>query len=226
MEITYLGHSCFILKNDKNTLLLDPFISANKLAQSIRISDLKPDYILLSHGHQDHIVDVEAIYNQSNAIILANYEVGTWFQKKGLERVMTMNQGGTAQLDSTRVKLVNAVHSSSLPDGSYGGNPVGFTIVMDGRCIYYAGDTALHLDMKLIKDQFSVDLAVLPIGGHFTMALEDALIAADFVGCNRILGMHYDTFPPIAIDHQASKNLADSQGKELILMQIGSSIKL
>jgi L-ascorbate metabolism protein UlaG (beta-lactamase superfamily) len=226
MEITYLGHSCFMLKDVEKSLLLDPFISANALAENIQVSGLKPDYILLSHGHQDHILDVETIYSQSNASVLANYEVGNWFQNKGMDRVITMNQGGTIQLDSARVKLVNAIHSSSMPDGSYGGNPVGFVIKMDGRCLYYAGDTALHQDMKQIKDWYSVDLAVLPIGGHFTMDLEDALTAADFVGCNRILGMHYDTFPPIAIDHQASKNLADSQGKELILMQIGSSIKL
>lgn len=94
------------------------------------------------------------------------------------------------------------------------------------RCLYYAGDTALHQDMKQVGEQYQVDLAILPIGGHFTMGLEDALKAADLVGCGKVLGMHYDTFPPISIDHQASKNLADSQGKELILMQIGGSIKL
>jgi len=225
MEIAYLGHSCFRLKSGQNTMLLDPFISGNPLAESISISDLKPDYILLSHGHQDHVLDVETIYGHGNASIIANFEVASWFQKRGLENVIAMNLGGQLQLDFGRVKLVNAIHSSSMPDGSYGGNPVGFVIEMEDKCLYYAGDTALHQDMKLIRDQFSVDLAVLPIGGHYTMGLEDALKAADFVGCTRILGMHYDTFPPIAIDHQASKNLADSQGKELILMQIGSSIK-
>ena len=226
MELVYLGHSCFMLRSDQSTLLLDPFISANPLAQSVSVAELKPDYILLSHGHQDHVLDVETIYGQSKATIIANFEVATWFQNRGIENIISMNQGGQLQLDSARITLVNAVHSSSMPDGSYGGNPVGFVIEIGGQCLYYAGDTALHQDMKLIKDKFSVDLAVLPIGGHYTMGLEDALKAADFVGCERILGMHYDTFPPISIDHQASKNLADSQGKELILMQIGNSIKL
>ena len=226
MEISYLGHSCFTLSNDQGSLLIDPFISGNPLAGNVVISELQPDYILLSHGHQDHVLDVETIYGQSNASVIANYEVATWFQNRGLERVIPMNQGGEIQLDFARVKLVNAVHSSSMPDGSYGGNPVGFVIEIDNRSLYYAGDTALHQDMKQIKEQHTVNLAILPIGGHFTMGLEDALKAADYVGCERVLGMHYDTFPPIAIDQQASKNLADSQGKELILMQIGSSIKL
>lgn len=215
-----------MLSNGQNSLLLDPFITGNPLSSNISIEDLKPDHILLSHGHQDHVLDVEAIYGQSQATIVANHEVATWFQKRGLERVVSMNQGGQIQLESARVKLVNAVHSSSMPDGSYGGNPVGFVIEMDNRCLYFAGDTALHQDMKQIKDQFRLDLAILPIGGHFTMGLEDALYAADYVGCKRVLGMHFDTFPPITIDHEQSKNLADSQGKELILMQIGNSIEL
>ena len=226
MEISYLGHSCFTLSNEQGSLLIDPFISGNPLAGNVSIAELQPDYILLSHGHQDHVLDVETIYGQSNATIIANFEVATWFQNRGLERVTPMNQGGHIKLDFAGVKLVNAVHSSSMPDGSYGGNPVGFVIEMDNQNLYYAGDTALHQDMKQIKDQYTINIALLPIGGHFTMGLEDALKAADYVGCQRVLGMHYDTFPPITIDHQASKNLADSQGKELILMQIGSSIKL
>ena len=226
MEITYFGHSCFLFTNDKGSLLLDPFISGNSLANNISLDEIKPDYILLSHGHQDHVLDVETIYNQSQATVVANFEVANWFQNRGLERVVPMNQGGQIELDFAKVKVVNAIHSSSMPDGSYGGNPLGFVIEMDQQHLYFAGDTALHQDMKQIKEEYSLNLALLPIGGHFTMGLKDALNAAEYVDCKRILGMHYDTFPPISIDHQASKNLADSQGKELILMQIGSSIKL
>ncbi len=226
MQIRYLGHSCFEISNQQTNLLLDPFISGNPLAAEVAIDQLSPDFLVISHGHQDHVLDVETLYKQSEATIVANYEVATWFQHRGLDRVIPMNQGGQTVLGAAQVKLVNAVHSSSMPDGSYGGNPVGFVLEMDGRCIYYAGDTALHQDMIQIKQEYSIDLAILPIGGHFTMGLEDALEASNYVGCDRILGMHHDTFPPISIDHQASKNLAESQGKELILMQIGTSITL
>lgn len=226
MEIKYLGHSCFEISDQQTSLLLDPFISGNPLATDISIDQLTPDYILISHGHQDHVLDVETVYQQCQATLVANFEVASWFQNKGMDRVIPMNQGGQIELGTALIKLVNAVHSSSMPDGSYGGNPVGFVIEIGGKALYYAGDTALHQDMKQIKQQYSLDLAILPIGGHFTLGLEDALEAADYVGCNRVLGMHYDTFPPISIDPKASKNLAESQGKDLILMQIGTSITL
>ena len=226
MELTYLGHASFELSTSSHTLLFDPFISGNPLATAINLQELKPDYILLSHGHQDHILDVATIYQQSEAQIIATFEVATWFQNQGLGRVIAMNHGGQKTFDFGFLQMVNAVHSSSLPDGSYGGNPVGFVLRLDGQCLYFAGDTALHMDMKLIGEKYSVDAAILPIGDHFTMGIEDALRAADFVKTSKIIGMHYDTFPPIEIDHEQAKNLANSQGKELILMQIGSSIKL
>ncbi len=226
MELTYLGHACFQLTIGSHSLLFDPFISGNPQAQAIDIHELKTDYILLSHGHQDHVLDVQAIYEHNQAQIIANFEVATWFQNQGLDRVTPMNHGGQKVFDFGTLKMVNAVHSSSMPDGSYGGNPIGFVLQTSDYCLYYAGDTALHMDMKLIADQFSVNAAILPIGDHFTMGIEDALVAAKFVKTNKIIGMHFDTFPPIEIDHEAAKNLADSQGKELILMQIGSSIKL
>lgn len=226
MEILYLGHSCFMMSGNKQKILLDPFISGNPLAKTVSIEDLKPDYIVLSHGHQDHVLDVEPIYQQSDATIVGNYEVATWFQNRGVERTIPFNHGGQVQFNFGSIKMVNAIHSSSMPDGSYGGNPAGFVIEFENHRIYYAGDTALHQDMKQIGEKYSIDLAMLPIGDHFTMGLDDALTAADYVNCNRILGMHFDTFPPIEIDHQQSKNLAISQGKELILMQIGNSINL
>ncbi len=226
MEIRYLGHSCFQLISGDQKVIIDPFITGNDLAQDIDVDQLEAQYILLSHGHQDHVLDVESIYENNQAQVIANYEVATWFQNKGLERVHPINQGGKLELDFGQVKAVNAIHSSSMPDGSYGGNPLGFVINCASRCLYFAGDTALTMDMKLIGEQHQVDLAFLPIGDNFTMGIDDALLAAKFVGTDRIIGMHYDTFPPIEIDRQQAKNLAESQGKELILMQIGGSIKL
>ena len=225
MELTYLGHACFLLSSSNQSLLFDPFISGNPLAAEVDLQQLKPHYILLSHGHQDHVLDVAAIYEQSEAQIIANFEVATWFQNQGMERVIPMNHGGQKRFDFGNLQMVNAIHSSSMPDGSYGGNPIGFVLQLEGHCLYFAGDTALHMDMKLIGEKYQIDTAILPIGDHFTMGIEDALRAADFVKTSRIIGMHYDTFPPIEIDHEQAKNLADSQGKELILMQIGGSIK-
>lgn len=225
MEITYLGHACFLLSVNQRKILFDPFISANSLAVSVQLNTIMPDYIILTHGHQDHVLDVTSIYRQSEAHIIANYEVSTWFQNQGMDRVYPMNHGGQKTFDFGTLKMVNAVHSSSMPDGSYGGHPAGYVLQSDHFCLYFAGDTALHQDMKQIGEYYQLDVAILPIGDNFTMGVEDALRAADYVECNKIIGMHYDTFPPIVIDHQKAKNLANSQGKELILMQIGSSIK-
>ena len=226
MEITYLGHSCFLLKIRNTKILFDPFITPNPLAKKINISGIKADYILLSHGHQDHVADVEAIYHNTSSTIIANFEVVHWYQKKGLEKVHPMNYGGQWKFDFGTVKMVNAVHSSSMPDGTYGGNPAGFVIQSKEKAFYYAGDTALHQDMKQIGEYDTIDFAFLPIGDNFTMDIQEALEAAKYVKTQKIIGMHYDTFPHIEIDHTAIRKLAQDQGKELILMEIGQSIEI
>jgi L-ascorbate metabolism protein UlaG (beta-lactamase superfamily) len=224
MKVTYYGHSCFMVEIGGSHLLFDPFITPNELANGIDISLLKPDYILVSHGHADHVADVEAIAKQSGATILSNYEVVTWFQNKGCTHVHPMNLGGSKRYAFGRVKMVPAVHSSSLPDGTYGGNPGGFVVETDGRSFYYAGDTALHYDMKLIAEEFTLDVAFLPIGDNFTMGIHDALKAADFVQAKKIIGMHYDTFPYIILDKPAALASANAHQKELLLPEIGQTI--
>ncbi len=158
--------------------------------------------------------------------MIAPFEVGEWFEKKGVKNVQSMNHGGATKQDFGRVKLTAAIHSSSMPDDSYGGNPCGFVIETREGNFYYSGDTALTYDMKLIGEGTKINFAVLPIGDFFTMGIDDALRAAEFVGAPKIVGVHYDTFPPIEIDHAASLKAARDAGKELLLPKIGETISL
>ena len=226
MQITYYGHSCFLVELEGKKILFDPFITPNDLAKNIDVDTLKPDYILLSHGHQDHMADVERICKNNKATLVSNFEITSWFQNKGVENVHPMNLGGSKEFEWGSVKMVNAVHSSSFPDGSYAGNPAGFVIKSKGNCFYFAGDTALTLDMKLIAEEFKIDFAFMPIGDNFTMGIQDALKAADFVGTNKIIGMHYDTFPYIVIDQKHVHQVAAKAGKELKLFEIGQTLTI
>ncbi len=226
MKITFLGHATLLLELEEHSLLIDPFITGNPMvADTISIKGLKPDYILLTHAHQDHVLDVEEIAKQSDPLIISNYEIAMYFEEKGL-RVHPMNHGGSWTFPFGNVKYVHAVHTSSFADGSYGGQPGGFVLNADEKTIYIAGDTALTMDMKLIPMQHSLDLAVLPIGDNFTMGIEDAVLAANFVECNRVLGYHYDTFGYIEIDHKKAKQAFEKAGKELHLLAIGESMNI
>lgn len=193
MKITILGHESLQILIGETYILVDPFISGNPKAAHIEMDSLKADYILVTHAHFDHTKDVEAIAKRTNAIIVSNYEIATHYQNKGFN-VHPMNHGGSWEFDFGRVKYVNAVHTSSFEDGTYGGQPGGFVIEGEHKNIYIAGDTALTYDMKLIPMQTKLDLAILPIGDNFTMGIEDAIIASDFVECDKILGYHFDTF--------------------------------
>jgi L-ascorbate metabolism protein UlaG (beta-lactamase superfamily) len=226
MEITYFGHSCFLIETGKHRILLDPFISPNELAKDINPDDIKADFIFLSHGHSDHIADVERIYRNTGAMVVGTYEVVSWFNNKGIEKSHPMNHGGHLKFDFGSVKMVNAVHSSAMPDGSYGGNAAGYVFTIQNRSFYYAGDTALHMDMKLIPEEFKIDFAFLPIGNNFTMDINDAVRAAHFVNTKKVIGMHFDTFPYIKIDHSDAKNIASRGNVQLLLMEIGEKINL
>ena len=225
MRITYYGHSCFLVEINGKKLLFDPFISQNPLASNIDAGKIKADFILVSHGHADHTADLLSLANQTGATVVSNWEICSWVQSKGYKKVHPMNIGGHWIFEFGKVKCVNAVHSSSLPDGTYGGNPMGFLIETPDGKFYYARDTALHLDMKLIGDYKKMDLAFLPIGNNFTMGIDNAVIASDFIRCDRIIGMHYDTFDMIKIDHDEAKKKFDSAGKQLTLMQVGQTLE-
>lgn len=226
MQFTYYGHSCFSLTLNGKKLLFDPFITGNELAKNVNIELIEADYLLLSHGHSDHVADAEAIAKRTGATIIAAYEVAMWFAARGIEKYQPMNTGGKWKFDFGMVKCVHAVHSSTLPDGSNGGNPMGFIIMNDECNVYYAGDTALTLDMQLIPVFAEIDLAILPIGDNFTMGMEDAVQAAKMVQTKTVIGVHYDTFGFIKIDHQKAIELFKRNELELTLPAIGETIEI
>jgi L-ascorbate metabolism protein UlaG (beta-lactamase superfamily) len=223
MKLTYYGHSCFAVVINRFTLLFDPFITPNELARTVDVNKVAADYILVSHGHEDHLADAAGIAKRTGARLISNFEIATWFSRQGVNKTHPMNHGGAAKFDFGRVKYVNAIHSSTLPDGSSGGNPGGFVIESAEGNFYYSGDTALTMDMKLIGESTKLKFAVLCIGDNFTMGAEDAVRAAGFVRCTEILGVHYDTFPPIKIDHAAAQETFSNAGSRLHLLTPGES---
>jgi L-ascorbate metabolism protein UlaG (beta-lactamase superfamily) len=226
MKFTYYGHSCFQVETSGVKLLFDPFITPNPKAKGIDISKLKPDFILLSHAHFDHVADAVAIARQSGATVIANFEIINWVKSQGIENTHAFNTGGNKRFDWGNVKMVYALHSSSLPDGSYGGVAGGFVIETEDINFYYAGDTALSVEFQLIGDWYDLAFAVLPIGDNFTMGSEDAIVCSDMIDCDKIIGVHYDTFPVIEIDHEEVKKQFAEEDKELILLEIGQEIEL
>jgi len=225
MKITFYGHACLGIEVSGKHIIVDPYITANPKAEHIDINSLKADYILLTHAHNDHTLDVEAIAKNNNSVIVSNYETAAYYGNKGYQ-YHPMNHGGSWNFDFGKVKYVAAIHSSSFADGTYGGNPGGFVIEGEHKNIYIAGDTALTMDMKLIPMRTKLDLAIFPIGSNFTMDVEDAIMAADFVDCDKILGCHYDTFGFIIINHEEAIKQFFDAGKDLMLLDIGESISL
>ncbi len=225
MNITYYGHSCFGVEIHGKHLLFDPYITPNELANTIDVSKIKADYILISHGHEDHIADAVLIAKRTNAMVVCNWEIAEWLQKQGIDNIHPMNTGGKKIFEFGSVKCVKAEHSSSMPDGTYGGNPMGFVIESTDKNFYYAGDTALTYDMKLIGEYRHINFAFLPIGDNFTMGVDNAIICCrDFINCNDVIGMHYDTFGLIKIDKPEAINKFKHQGKKLTLLEIGETI--
>ncbi len=224
MKLTYYGHSCFsVLVNDKH-LLFDPYISPNELARHIDVDQVKADYIFVSHGHDDHIADTGRIAQNNGSLVISNFEIVNWFKNQGISNTHAMNIGGHWFFDFGKVKCVNAVHSSSMPDGSYGGNPMGFLVESDERSFYYSGDTALTYDMKLIGEFKKMNFALFPLGNNFTMGIENAIIAADYIKCDTIIGLHYNTFGSIMIDPAEAIDKFWRAGKDLLLPSIGETI--
>jgi L-ascorbate metabolism protein UlaG (beta-lactamase superfamily) len=223
MEVTYYGHSCFGVKISNHHLLFDPFITGNPLASDVDINSISASYILISHAHGDHMQDALDIGLRCASQLITNNEMNGWFAEKGWKNGIGLNHGGKVKTAFGTVRYVNAIHSSEFPDGRYGGNPGGFVVETEEGNFYFAGDTALTMDMKLIPMYCKLKFAMLPIGGYFTMDYNEAVIASDFIECNKIIGMHYDSFPPIKIDHAEAKKVFEAKGKELILLSIGEN---
>lgn len=237
MKLTFLGHAAFLLETMGQRLLIDPFISPNakakealdqhpELATVLDPEKIKADYLLVTHGHEDHVADAPAIAKRNEATVISSYEIVSWFGGQGIKGY-PLNHGGKADFTFGTLKYVNAIHSSVLPDGTYGGNPGGFVLWNEEGCCYIAGDTALTWDMKLIPMTCpKLNFAVLPIGDNFTMGYEDAVLASDFIECEQVVGCHYDTFPYINLDKEAAIKAFQEKGKKLLLPAIGESLDL
>jgi len=226
MKLTYYGHSCFgVIIKGKN-IVFDPFILHNELAKDIQPDSIEADYIFLSHGHADHIADCISIAKRTGCKVVANWEIHEWLNKQGISNTHPMNTGGKWNFEFGTVKCVVAQHSSGLPDGSYGGNPMGFVFTSEEGNFYYSGDTALTLDMQLIPGWAKLNFAVLPIGDNFTMDIADAVKSADFIQCNTIVGVHYDTFGFIKIDRKEAVASFQASQKTLLLPAIGETIDI
>ena len=226
MKFHYYGHSCFSLTANNKTILFDPFISGNPKVENIDIDNINCDYILLSHGHADHILDCVSIAKRTGAKVICAWEIHEWLNKKGIENTHPMNTGGSWDFEDFTVKCVVAQHSSGLPDGTYGGNPMGFIIWFNSQTVYFAGDTALTLDMQLIPTWAKIDWAVLPIGNNFTMDAADASRAAQMVETKKVIGVHFDTFGFIEINHEEARSVFKEKGIELSLPEINSELDL
>jgi L-ascorbate metabolism protein UlaG (beta-lactamase superfamily) len=224
MKLTYYGHSCFAVEIKGKKILFDPFITYNELAKDIDVNSIEADYIFLSHGHADHVADCISIATRTNAKVVAAYEIHEWLNKNGVANTHPMNTGGKWNFDFGSVKCVVAQHSSCLPDGTYGGNPLGFIFNTDEGNFYYTGDTAVTMDMQLVPMWSKLKFAIMPIGDNFTMDYKDAEKAAEFADAHTVVGVHYDTFGYIKIDHEAAKAYFESKGKVLLLPAIGETI--
>jgi len=224
MEITFYGHSCFSLKLGGKTLLFDPFISGNALAKDVSLDSIQADYILVSHGHADHLADLVYLAKKTNALVIAVFEICNWAKAQGVVQVHPMNIGGQKIFDFGTVNMTYALHSSSFEDGSYAGIAAGFVIEANGETLYYSGDTALSQEMKLIGEKYKIDIALLPIGGNFTMDAIDAALAANYIHCNRVIALHYDTFPLIEIKKEAALAAFENKKVSLSFVKIGDTI--
>lgn len=192
----WLGHSAFTLDIDGHEVAIDPFLTGNPLG-AVNPEDINPEVILLSHAHGDHLGDTVDIARRTGATVISNFEISNWLANQGIDNVVGVNPGGSFDCGFMRVKWTVAHHSSSFPDGTYGGEPNGFIITSNsGLRLYFAGDTSLFSDMQLIGDE-GIDVAFLPIGDHFTMGITDSIKATNFVRPRLVVPMHYNTFPPI-----------------------------
>jgi L-ascorbate metabolism protein UlaG (beta-lactamase superfamily) len=217
-RLCWIGHACLLLESDGQRLLIDPFLTGNPAA-TLKADQAGADFILVSHGHEDHVGDTVAIAKRTGATVICNYEISQWLQKKGVKKVHGQQHGGGHDFPFGRVKLTLAFHGSALPDGSNGGNPCGFYITFkDGKRVYDAADTGLFGDMRLIGEE-GVDLAVLPIGDNFTMGPDDALRAVKLIQPRKVVPMHYNTWELIAQDATAwaQKVRAETKAEAVVL---------
>jgi L-ascorbate metabolism protein UlaG (beta-lactamase superfamily) len=234
MEIKFHGHSCFELSDGETTLLIDPFLKPNNPAAVHTAEEVEPTHIAITHGHADHVADAVPVATRTGAHCVSIVELAEWLKSRGVENLSDPNLGGTVSFDWGSIKLVPAWHTSTLPgseeapfSAEHGvaiGTPSGLVVKLGGVTVYHAGDTCLFSDMKLIAERDPIDVALLPIGGHYTMDRHDAALAAEFVGAKTVIPIHYDTFPPIETDAEAFKSEVESKTPaEVVILEPGQS---
>lgn len=228
LTVTWFGHATWGIDADGVQIVVDPFLKPHNPNATVSAVDLSAQYILVTHGHGDHTLDLVALAKATNALVICNFEIAEWLGKQGVVNVHPMNHGGAWSFPFGRVKMTIAHHSSVLPDGTYAGNPGGFLINFnDGHDVYIAGDTALTYDMRLIGEVGGVDLAILPIGDNYTMGPDDAIIAAQFVKAKHVLPSHYNTFPWITVDvQQFARRLPRETGIDCTVLAIDEPLTL
>ncbi len=220
-NIVFYGHSCFEVELGGKNILFDPFITDNPLANEISLNQIHPDYVLVSHAHGDHTGDL-LHFAQKGSVVVAIHEICEWVGKQGNSVYHPMNIGGKKSFDFGEVHMVQAIHSSSFPDGTYGGLAAGFVVKSSAVCFYFAGDTAVYSDMALLAEEYIFDFVVLPIGDNYTMGIDGAIKAAKLLQCKKVMGVHYNTFGYIIIDTEEAINKFKSEGIELILPQLNT----
>lgn len=218
----FIGHSAWRITHGSYDILIDPFITGNPSA-TIREGDINPTHIILTHAHGDHLGDTIAIAKRTGAHVITTFELGNYCEAQGCEKTTAMGIGGAHQFEFGRLKFTLAHHSSSTDDGTYMGNPAGVLLMIDGRTIYHAGDTALFLDMKLIGELNAIDVALLPIGDFYTMGIDDAVVAAGFLNAKLAIPMHYNTFPPIVADPHEFVTKLEANGHRGLVLHPGQT---
>ncbi len=222
VSVTWHGHATLSLDVNGQKIVVDPFFAGNPAATA-KAEDVEADYILLTHGHGDHVADAVSIAKRTGALVVSNFEIANWVAAQGHENVHGQHIGGGFNHPIGRIKLTIAFHGSSFPDGSYGGMPCGFLLTVDSKNIYIAGDTALYSDMQLIGAH-GLDLAILPIGDNFTMGPDDAILAAKFLKAKTVIPYHYDTWPPIAQDvHGWAERVRSQTDSEVVVLDVEGS---
>lgn len=228
MKITYLSHSCLLIEANNKRVIIDPFLSQNPTA-TVKPEDIKVDAIIITHSHSDHVGDAVAISKQNECPIVTNFELAMYLSKQGAS-IHPMGIGGTSHFDWGSVKLTQAFHGSGIEiepgEFIYGGMPTGIIITMNGKTLYHAGDTGLFGDMKLIGDHNNLDVAALPIGDNFTMGIEDATIAGQFLNAKKYIPLHYNTFDLIKQDPEQWKEKMAEHGLEVVILDIDSSLDI
>jgi len=220
MEIRYLGHATFELSEGDARVLIDPFLAPNNPKATVSADDIDPTHVLLTHGHVDHVADAVKVAKRTGAHCVAIVELAGWLGEQGVENVSDPNIGGTVEFDWGWVKLVHAFHTSTTPDGTAVHGPAGLVINIGGTTVYHLGDTGLFGDLKLIAERTPVDVALIPIGGHYTMARHDAVVAAKLIGAGTVIPCHYNTFPPIETDAEAFKSDVEGQtGSKVVVLE-------